>query len=436
VSACATPLIRRLTWGIAERPVGRGPGPAEIDSSGGVCATSTTGEVVTVGRTGGASFAEVTHGYDPAHVDERVAAFQAALAQVQALVDEREHRVGRLVDELAQASRVLLEVEPPAYSGSGARVDHVVRMAQEQARDELAVATNEADQTLAAARASAAQTLTLARQESAAQVQVARRASLDLRTLALTQAAQVIAAATRAAPAITAAAQRDAAERRSVAEREAQARRGVTDEDVARLHAVAEREAAALRAAVEQEAAELREASRKDASALLAAASREQAQTRREAEQLTDGLDIRFAARRAEAQWLDTARHQRAFGVIATLLAEAEARASDAERRAATATARADLILRDGEQHTKLVLDQAQREADQIAAQAQTQAKKVIAAADAEATRLRREAQREVAELTGRRDHVADHVHEVRVLLERTPVDDLVDLAAQPTDPT
>lgn len=380
------------------------------------------------------SFALTTPGFERAPVDQRLAALTDALAQVQALLEEREHRSGRLADELAQARRRLLEVAPPTYSGSGARIDHVVRMAQEQARDVLDIATREAEGTRTRAHAEAEQTLALARTEAAEQVEAARRVSLDLRAAALTHAAQVVDAATRTAEGVSAAAQRGAAERRSVAEELIRAQRDLVEAELDRQRADVDRETAALHESAEREAAELRAAAREDADALLGEAIRDQAELRREVEQLTDGLDTRLVARRTEAQWLDAARHQRAFAVITAVLADADERARAAEQRAATATAQAEQLLNEGREYTKGVVDQARAEAEQITGQAQARAQELIADATAEAARLGEAAQRDVADLTGRRDDVADHVREVRVLLDRTPAVGLVVLATESED--
>ncbi|MFN0284881.1 MAG: DivIVA domain-containing protein, partial [Kineosporiaceae bacterium] len=113
------------------------------------------------------NFTRVMRGYDPIQVDERISVLEAALRDARARVEEVDSRAMKLAGEVAEAHRQLREVERPSYSGLGARIEQLLRLAEEQASDVIAAATKDAEDMIAAARVEAAQMRAAAQNESA-----------------------------------------------------------------------------------------------------------------------------------------------------------------------------------------------------------------------------------------------------------------------------
>src|SRR5919206_5111702 len=120
-------------------------------------------------------------GYDKTQVDERVSALEGALRDARARVEELDGRAMKLAGEVAEAHRQLREVERPSYSGLGARIEQLLRLAEEQASDVIGAATKDAEDMLAQARVEAAQARTSAQNESAEMLSAAERESTDVR---------------------------------------------------------------------------------------------------------------------------------------------------------------------------------------------------------------------------------------------------------------
>ena len=96
------------------------------------------------------NFTVVMRGYDKIQVDERISVLEAALRDARARVEEVDARAMKLAGEVAEAHRQLREVERPSYSGLGARIEQLLRLAEEQASDVIAAATKDAEDMLAA----------------------------------------------------------------------------------------------------------------------------------------------------------------------------------------------------------------------------------------------------------------------------------------------
>src|ERR687883_901786 len=92
-------------------------------------------------------------GYDKTQVDERVATLEAALRDARARVEELDAQTMKLAGEVSEAHRQLREVGRPSYAGLGARIEQLLRLAEEQASDVIAAATKDADDALARAHA-------------------------------------------------------------------------------------------------------------------------------------------------------------------------------------------------------------------------------------------------------------------------------------------
>src|ERR1700754_1213821 len=79
--------------------------------------------------TGG--FTIAMRGYDRVQVEQHVRQLEATLAQTRGRANELDKQVVRLRQELAEASTELREVERPTYSGLGARIEQLLRLAEE-----------------------------------------------------------------------------------------------------------------------------------------------------------------------------------------------------------------------------------------------------------------------------------------------------------------
>ena len=78
--------------------------------------------------TGG--FTQVMRGLDRTQVEQHVRSLEAALAQQRTRTQELDKQIVRLRQELADATTSLREVDQPSYSGLGARIEHLLRLAE------------------------------------------------------------------------------------------------------------------------------------------------------------------------------------------------------------------------------------------------------------------------------------------------------------------
>ena len=84
-------------------------------------------------------FAKVMRGYDPQQVNEH-------LSQVEGDLRQQKDQVQGLHRDLAEAHRQLQEQERPTYSGLGARIEQLLRLAEEQATELVQAARSEANE--------------------------------------------------------------------------------------------------------------------------------------------------------------------------------------------------------------------------------------------------------------------------------------------------
>src|ERR1700760_3113301 len=149
-------------------------------------------------------FATVMRGYDRHQVDEHIRQIEAEV---------RQHRQ-------------IQEQERPTYSGLGARIEQLLRLAEEQATELVQAARSEANEIKAAAKVDAAELRAGAENEGAELRANAKRETDDLRG----------------------AAEREADSIRTTARREADELTNTTEREVAKLRATADHEVADKRA--------------------------------------------------------------------------------------------------------------------------------------------------------------------------------------------
>jgi DivIVA domain-containing protein len=95
-------------------------------------------------------FATVMRGYDRHQVDEHIRQIEAKCARTAS-----RPRLG--ARELSEAHRQIQEQERPTYSGLGARIEQLLRLAEEQATELVQAARSEANEIKAAAKVDAAE---------------------------------------------------------------------------------------------------------------------------------------------------------------------------------------------------------------------------------------------------------------------------------------
>ena len=105
-------------------------------------------------------FAKVMRGYDPQQVNEHLATLEGDLRQ-------HKDQVQAMHQELADAHRQLQEQERPTYSGLGARIEQLLRLAEEQATELVQAARSEANEIKAASKVDAAEVRASAENEAA-----------------------------------------------------------------------------------------------------------------------------------------------------------------------------------------------------------------------------------------------------------------------------
>ena len=93
-------------------------------------------------------FATVMRGYDRHQVDEHI-------RQIETEVRQHREQTQTLRQQLTDAHRQIQEQERPTYSGLGARIEQLLRLAEEQATELVQAARSEANEIKAAAKVDA-----------------------------------------------------------------------------------------------------------------------------------------------------------------------------------------------------------------------------------------------------------------------------------------
>ena len=82
-------------------------------------------------------FPSAVRGYERQAVDKQIETLEQNLATALSQVSDLDNRVSALNAELSEANRQLREAERPSYSGLGARIEQLMRSAEEQSMDVL-----------------------------------------------------------------------------------------------------------------------------------------------------------------------------------------------------------------------------------------------------------------------------------------------------------
>src|SRR6476469_2497435 len=163
-------------------------------------------------------FATVMRGYDRHQVDEHIRSIET---------EARQHRdqVQAMRRELTEAHRQIQEQERPTYSGLGARIEQLLRLAEEQATELVQAARSEANELKAAAKVDAAEHRATAENEAAELRATAQREGEDMRNMAEREAEEVRTGARREADELTSTHERGVATLRATADHEVAGKR-------------------------------------------------------------------------------------------------------------------------------------------------------------------------------------------------------------------
>lgn len=261
------------------------------------------------------AFDIVLRGYERRQVEDHLAALLDNKTGSERRVKELDAQVQRLRAELESTSS---EQSEPTYAGLGARVEKILRLAEEEARDLRAESQAASEKERAVAAEEAAQVRTLAEEEAQNRVAEGERNAARLVEQARKQAAQI----------------------RSEATDDAAAKRGEADSIVEEARA----RAAQVAADVESKLAKRREQVENDLALRQETAERHLNETAEKSEQLRlEAQKLRDDAERRAKQLLEAARRE-ADDVVADARAKAERSRLDSERELAALTHRRDSI--------------------------------------------------------------------------------------------
>jgi len=135
-------------------------------------------------------FATVMRGYDRHQVDEHI-------RQIETEVRQHREQTQGLRQQLTDAHRQIQEQERPTYSGLGARIEQLLRLAEEQATELVQAARSEANEIKAAAKVDAAEFRAAAENEATELRANAKRETDDLRGAAEREADSIRTSASR-----------------------------------------------------------------------------------------------------------------------------------------------------------------------------------------------------------------------------------------------
>lgn len=356
-------------------------------------------------------------------------------------------------DQLAAVEASSGETHAPTYAGLGARLESVLRIAEEQSTRLIGQADIDAERAISAAKLEATETIEQATRESERLVQDASN-----------EAANTLAGAQATAEAMISEATEAAERMRSGAIEEASAIRGASATEAAKLRASAKRETEALRAAVRREISELKVVAerelnqqRGEASALAQEIQMERAsheitlrkiqeeaalaktnmeheiatttaklthQNENQAKQLSQladqaraDLDVELSARRAEAEKELLDAHQKAVELNNRFLTEADTQLAETKSRLAALRREHKKLITAIEEANISGKTAAQKAASQRIKEAKDQAAHIVSAAEEEATNRVAAAERRLVELRAERDSIAEYVESLRAIV-------------------
>jgi len=261
------------------------------------------------------AFDIVLRGYERRQVDEHLAALLAERHVADNRISGLEKQVGRMRQEIETTRH---EQSEPSYAGLGARVEKILRLAEEEARDVRAEAQAAAERERALAADEAAGARTQAEEDAQRRIAEGEQAAARLLEQGRKQAAMI----------------------RSEATDDATAKLGEAENVVEEARA----KAAQVASEVEAKLAKRREQAERDMVTRQESAERRLVETSEKADQLRlEAQKLRDDAERRAKQLLEAARRE-SEDLVADARAKAERTRLESERELAALTHRRDSI--------------------------------------------------------------------------------------------
>jgi cell division septum initiation protein DivIVA len=396
-------------------------------------------------------FSTELRGYKKNDVDAAIAALRGDLIQA------AKYRQGAL-DEIAALKEQLAafdggEVVPATYAALGARLESILRIAEEQSAALVGQADIDAERTIALAKFEASTLVETATKDADRLATDSRNESDSLLESAKAQAAMILPYAKEEAQrlkseaideagAIRGAVATESAKTRTSAQRESEALRAEANRSIAESVVVAEREMNKTRAQIgELEKKIASESASHDLTLQEMAQEGEQAETefhkemaqtaarlKIENERLSEllahqasearaDLEAELSARRADAEKELLDAHQRAVEMNDQYLEKSTTQLAETKARLAVLRADHRRILAAIEESNLSGKLDATRHAKKTVVDAEKQALDIIRMADVEATQTVAGAEQRLVELAAERDTIAQYVQSLRTIV-------------------
>ena len=389
-------------------------------------------------------------GYKRSEVDSAIAALRGDLIQA---AKERQGALGEVAELKKELAGLGGGENGPTYAGLGARLEAILRIAEEQSTSLIGQADINAEKLLALAKIDAASALETAareaerltsdatnevatlrdgaRSESEKLMADAKEEAQRVRDEALeeaasirgaiaTESAKVRASAKRESQALRAEAERSLAENAVVAEREInKARVALTEleKDVAAERASHELALKAMRQEAEL-AKTTMEKNIAEATARLGVENEKQAEVlARQASEARADIDAEISARRAEAEKELLESHQKAVAMNDRYLSEASAQIAHTKASLKAVRKEHKLLIAAIEETNRSGKTAAIAEARKLVARAKKDASAIIRQAEAEAMERVAAAESRLVVLSAERDTIAQYVEGLRAVV-------------------
>ncbi|MFM6982392.1 MAG: hypothetical protein ACKOWP_06485 [Microbacteriaceae bacterium] len=348
-------------------------------------------------------FPVVMRGYNRAEVDSAIAGLQRELMDANTERSAQSQEIKRLNSLLEVFENDASSSDKPTYAGLGAKLEMVLRTAEEQSTQLISASDIEAQRILSEARAEAERLVSAAHTEADALIAKATAHAELMNANAATDAGTVIEAA-----------HTDAETIRETALREAVQVRGKSATEAAEMRATTQRETAALRAGAERDITELRLILDKETTE----ARTEIARLRAEAERAKLDLEAETKARRVADEELMLELHRDAVTQNEHYLTEVNREYSElttnveAMKKELTAL---QVSIEKADAHATFERDKAAAETIRVA---EERAAAIIAEAQDSAREQIESAERRLAELRSERDGIAEYVANLRAAVD------------------
>lgn len=374
-------------------------------------------------------FRTAMRGYEKNEVDARTGQLQTEIESLRkALADARSQVITadraklQIAGELSEAKQQLKKASTDQVEVSGppgSRIDHLLKIAESQARETLAQATADAETIRNKARADAASQRARMHTESSDVLNKARSEAEAITASAELRAEETVKAAESRATELKATTEREAAQLASTSQAQSTA-----------AHETLKRETATILADAQKAAADLRAKSTTEADAIVAEARRKYDQAKKAA----SAVEVDMANKRQQAEKAEKERFTTASAENNKLIAEAQARAKKADDEARAAAQRAETTRVEAVEKADRIIADGRKRAQELIAESRVTAEATIEESAAEAKRNLSSAQSQVDLLTKQRRTITAQLEQLRSMFAAPGLFDDVDLTEDKSD--